>query len=63
MKQITFASLASSGKKKQTRREKLFAERDAVVPWARLTALIARYYPKTGQKGGRRPMSLEIMPI
>ena len=61
MKQTTFASLAYAGKKKRTRREKFLAEMEAVVPWARLTALIEPHYPKAGPKGGRPPMPLEVM--
>ena len=61
MKQITFASLAYAGKKKRTRREKFLAEMEAVVPWARLAALIEPHYPKAGPKGGRPPMPLEVM--
>ena len=61
MKQTTFASLAYAGKKKQTRREKFLAEMEAVVPWARLMALIEPHYPKAGPKGGRPPMPLEVM--
>jgi transposase, IS5 family len=61
MKQTTFASLALASKKKLTRREKFLAEMEAVVPWARLTALIEPHYPKAGPKGGRPPMPLEVM--
>jgi len=59
MKQTTFASLAWSGKGRTTRRERFLAEMDAVVPWARLTALIAPHYPKG--TGGRPAMPLERM--
>jgi IS5 family transposase len=59
MKQTTFASLAWSGKGRTTRRERFLAEMNAVMPWARLTALIAPHYPKGG--GGRPPMPLERM--
>ena len=59
MKQTTFASLAWNGKGRTTRRERFLAEMDAVVPWARLTALIGPHYPKG--KGGRPPMPLERM--
>lgn len=59
MKQTTFASLAWSGKGRTTRRERFLAEMDAVVPWARLTVLIAPHYPKG--EGGRPPMPLERM--
>ena len=61
MKQTTFASLAYATKKKRTRREKFLSEMNAVVPWARLTALIEPHYPKAGPKGGRPPMPLEVM--
>jgi transposase, IS5 family len=59
MKQTTFASLAWSAKGKTTRRERFLAEMNAVIPWARLTALIEPHYPKAGN--GRRPMPLERM--
>ncbi len=60
-KQMTFASLAHASKKKVTRREKFLAEMDAVVPWVRLLALIAPYYPKMGTKGGRPAIPLDVM--
>jgi IS5 family transposase len=59
MKQTTFASLAWNGKGRTTRRERFLAEMDVVVPWARLTALIAPHYPKG--TGGRPAMPLERM--
>ena len=59
MKQITFASAAWSVKGKTTRREQFLAEMNAVIPWARLSALIEPHYPKTGN--GRQPMPLERM--
>jgi IS5 family transposase len=59
MKQTTFASLAFDAKKKLTRRERFLREMDQVVPWARLTKLIAPHYPKAGN--GRAPMPLEAM--
>jgi len=57
--QQTFAGLAWSGKKKQTRREQFLAEMNAVIPWTELRALIAPHYP-TGA-GGRRAMPLDQM--
>ena len=60
-KQMTFASLAHASKKKVTRREKFLAEMEAVVPWARLVAVIEPHYPKMGSKGGRPAMPLEVM--
>lgn len=38
-------------KGKVTRRSKFLAEMDAVIPWARLTALIEPHYPKAGAAG------------
>jgi len=38
---------------KVTRRERFLAERDAVIPWAKLLALIAPHYPKAGAAGSR----------
>lgn len=59
MKQTTFASAAWDRKGKVTRRERFLAEMDAVIPWARLMALIEPHYPKAG--GGRHPHPLERM--
>lgn len=59
MKQMTFASTAWSAKGKTTRRERSLAEMNAVIPWARLTALVDPHYPKAGN--GRQPMPLERM--
>lgn len=59
MKQTTFASMAWAAKGKVTRRERFLAEMDAVVPWAKLLALIEPHYPKGG--GGRPPLPLERM--
>src|SRR5215831_7419339 len=43
-KQRTFASMAWQGKGKVTRRERLLAEMDAMIPWPRLLALIEPHY-------------------
>lgn len=59
MKQMTFASAAWAAKGKTTRRERFLAEMNAVMPWAKLVALIEPHYPKAGN--GRRPMPLECM--
>jgi IS5 family transposase len=59
MKQTTFASAAWDKKGKVTRRERFLAEMDAVIPWARLLALIEPHYPKAGH--GTQPMPLERM--
>jgi hypothetical protein len=61
MKQTTFASLAWNAKGRTTRRERFPAEMNAVVPWARRTALIEPHYPK-GKGGGRPPMPL-VLPV
>ena len=42
-----------------TRRGRFLAEVDAVIPWARLIALIEPHYPKSGR--GRPPLGLEKM--
>jgi transposase, IS5 family len=60
-KQRAFPGLRDAIKKKQTRRDLVLAEMDAVVPWGRLLALIEPHYPKSGPKGGRPPMPLETM--
>ncbi len=57
--QRTFASVAWSQKGKVTRRERFLAEMDAVIPWARLVALIEPHYPKAGR--GRQPLGLKTM--
>ena len=58
-KQQTFAGLAWKQKGKTTRRERFLAEMDAIIPWARLVALIEPHYPKPGK--GRQPLGLEKM--
>jgi IS5 family transposase len=57
--QLTFASVAWSGKGKVTPREQFLAEMEAVIPWGRLLALIEPHYPKAGS--GRQPLGLEKM--
>jgi IS5 family transposase len=57
--QRTLASVAWDTKGKVTRRERFLAEMNAVIPWARLLALIAPHYPKAGN--GRQPIGLERM--
>lgn len=59
MKQTTFAALSWAAKGRTTRRERFLAEMNAVMPWARLTALIEPHYPKAGS--GRPPLPLERM--
>ena len=57
--QRTLASIAYDTKGKVTRRERFLAEMDAVIPWARLLALVAPHYATPGR--GRRPLPLETM--
>jgi len=57
--QLRFATLDHQNKKKRTKREVFLDEMDDVVPWVRLSALIAPHYPKVGN--GRRPYPLETM--
>lgn len=59
MQQTTFNSLAWTHKGKVTRRERFLSEMDAVMPWAKLTALIEPHYPKAGN--GTQPKPLERM--
>jgi len=59
MSQMSFSDFEYAGKRKQTRRERFFAEMDQVVPWSGLLGLIEPYYPKAG--GGRKPYPLETM--
>ena len=58
--QRTFASVAWTQKGKVTRREQFLAEMDAVIPWARLVAVIEPHYPKVVGRG-RPPLGLEKM--
>jgi IS5 family transposase len=59
MQQTTFSSVAWDKKGKITRRERFLGEMDAVIPWARLLALIEPHYPKTGN--GTQPKPMEQM--
>ena len=59
--QLSFASLDYAAKKKRTKREVFLAEMAAIVPWARLAAVIEPHYPKLGPQGGRRPFPLGVM--
>ena len=51
--------MAYDTKGKVTRRERFLREMDAVIPWARLLALVAPHYAVAGR--GRRPLPLETM--
>ena len=57
--QTTFAGLAWTQKRKQTRRERFLTEMDQVIPWKRLIALVEPHYKNPGR--GRQPMGLETM--
>ena len=46
MTQLSFSDVEFGAKRKQTRRDKFLAEMDAVIPWARLVALVEPFYPK-----------------
>lgn len=59
--QLSFASLDFAAKKKRTKRDVFLAEMTAVVPWAKLEALIEPHYPRLGVQGGRRPFPLSTM--
>jgi len=57
--QRTLGSVAYDTKGKVTRRERFLTEMDAVIPWARLLALVTPFYAVAGR--GRRPLPLEPM--
>jgi IS5 family transposase len=57
--QTSFAQGEYARKKKTTRREKFLSQMEAVVPWARLCAVIAPHYPQ-GRRG-RPPIGIERM--
>ena len=60
MRQQTFASQSTFEKYgRKSRRELFLDEREAVVPWFELQALVEPHYPKAGN--GRRPVGLAIM--
>lgn len=58
-KQMSFSQSEYGAKKKTTRREKFLGEMEAVVPWARLVAVIEPFYP-AGRRG-RPPIGIERM--
>jgi len=55
--QTSFSQAEFATKKKITRREKFLAGMEAVIPWARLLAVIEPFYPK-GERG-RPPLGLD----
>jgi len=60
-KQLGFSDYEQSTAKKRTKKEKVLAEMDQVVPWQALIDLIEPHYPKTSSKGGRPPYPLATM--
>ena len=50
-KRQSFAAFEFAQKKRTTRRDKLLAEMEQVVPWARLEELISAKYPTSGRVG------------
>jgi IS5 family transposase len=58
--QTTLADAGFEKHRKVTRREQFLAEMEAVVPWARLVALIEPHYPRA-EGPGRPPVGLERM--
>ena len=57
--QPSFAQAEVATKKKTTRREKFLTRMEALIPWAKLLAVIEPFYPK-GERG-RPPVGLERM--
>ena len=57
--QPSFSQAEYAGKKKITRREKFLTRMEALIPWAKLLAVIEPFYPQ-GQRG-RPPIGLERM--
>jgi transposase, IS5 family len=58
-RQGSFSQAEYGTKKKRTRRDRFLAEREVVVPWARLVERLRPFYPK-GERG-RPPIGLERM--
>src|SRR6202047_133290 len=54
-----FSQAGHAGEKKQTRRDKFWAEMDRVVPWARLGERLRPLYPRGAR--ARPPIGLERM--
>lgn len=57
--QSSFSQAEFADKKKITRREKFLTRMEALIPWAKLLAVIEPFYP-TGERG-RPPIGLERM--
>ena len=61
MRQESISMTGYFDKGKVTRCERFLREMDAIVPWARLYALIKPHYPKMSEAGGHPPFSREPM--
>lgn len=61
MKQRSLGQTGFERTSKPTRRQRFLAEMDAVIPWARLVALVTPAQPAPGPKGGRVPFPVETM--
>ena len=59
MTQPSFTDLEYQNRRKKTRKQRLFEEMEAVLPWKDLQAIIEPHYPKRGN--GRPPIPLPIM--
>src|ERR1700730_6996557 len=49
--QGSFSDLEYANKKRRTRGELFLAEREAVVPWPELLAVVEPHYPRVGGRG------------
>lgn len=59
-RQMSFAQVEWSGRKRQTARARFLAQMDSVVPWADLVALVERHRPAAGGRG-RQPWPAETL--
>lgn len=61
MKQRSLAESGYARRPKPTKRQRFLTEMDAVMPWARLIALVEPVQPKLGARGGRASFPAETM--
>ena len=59
MKQHTLTGFEKYGK--TTRRAQFLCDMERIIPWAEMTAAVAKVYPKISEQGGRPPIPLERM--
>ncbi len=59
--QLGFSDWERSRVRKQTRKEKLLCEMEAVLPFSTLVKVMQPFYPQAGPQGGRPPYALETM--